>query len=118
MTCCHCPDCAARLARIEALLERMAPPPEPEPEPAPVPPVILALAGAFGRSVFNSREAWQKAWDQPALMDSLHAAGINGPHGLGRWLARHETAGVQRSGVERAGTVWHVCDFVLRGETA
>ena len=97
------------LARIEAKVDRLAPPPEPEPEPPPVPPLVRALGAAFGASGFTSREAWHRATSDPALWQALQETGITGTHHLGRWLGNHQSAGVQRSTEERDGCLWH-CD--------
>jgi hypothetical protein len=64
------------LARIEAKVDRLAPPPEPEPEPPPVPPLVRALGAAFGASGFTSREAWHRATSDPALWQALQETGI------------------------------------------
>jgi hypothetical protein len=67
--------------------------------------MVQALAVAFGASGFTSHEAWHRATTDPALWQALQEAGITGTHHLGRWLGNHRSAGVDRSTVERNGSL-------------
>lgn len=105
---------ATDLDRAAAALERLAPPATESRHP-----VVLALVEAFGGSAFSSSEAWALARSQareafalglaqPSLPEALQRAGIENPHGLGRWLGGRAVEGVVRIATTRDGTLWAV----------
>ena len=107
-----------RLDRIADALERVAPAETAD-------PVLLALAAKYGRDEFTTREAIAAAADEteaaqaaglrlPELPHALQQAGIEGAHGLGRFLAGLEGRGVSRIGSDRHGVIWQV--VVSRGD--
>ncbi len=106
-----CPSCTAlmaRLDRIEAKLDRLAPAPL-YADPEPLPELVAALASSFGGDWFTSREAWHRASSDPALWAALQAAGIASSHRLGHWLGEQDASHVERGGMERAGNLWRAC---------
>lgn len=107
------PDILARLERLEALVGRLA--------SGTADMLTPALRRAAGGQWFTAGEAWRLAQSQaeaaratgephPELAEALDAEGIRSSHGLGRWLASKDGAGLERGGVDRGGTLWRVPD--------
>ena len=108
----------ARLDRIAEALERLAPTETAD-------PILLALSAKYGRNEFTAQEAMAAATNEseaaqveglrvPDLSHAFQQEGIEGAHGLGRFLAGWEGRGVSRIGSDRHGVIWQV--VVSRGD--
>lgn len=120
-SCKHNCQCAARLERIETVLEDIASRILPKPEPS-AKRLMRAIHAATGGTWFLAGELWRMAEaerlkaevngeEHPELSQALLLEGINSAHGLGRWIASHPSQQFERGAEERGGLSWRVCGF-------